>query len=352
MLSSYYAMPLNLPLLPTTVVGSYPQPDWLIDRSLLAKVPRIRVPEAWRVDPSRLAQAQDDATIVAIHDQERAGLDIISDGEIRRESYSGSFANALSGVGSEPGTVQVVIDGETVDVPVPDFSGAVRRANPVQVGDAAFLRTHTDRVTMVTLPGPFTMSQQAVTSHYRNRQALAMDLAAALNDEVRDLFAAGVDIVQLDEPWMERFPEEARRYGLQALDRALAEAPGLTALHICFGYGEIIADKPRRYRMLEDLESTPVDHVSIEVAQSRLDISVLAEVLLSKKIVVGVLDLREKAVETPALVAERIKRALEVIPAERLIVGPDCGMKFLPREIAFAKLEAMVLGTAVVRGSL
>jgi 5-methyltetrahydropteroyltriglutamate--homocysteine methyltransferase len=340
-------------LLPTTVVGSYPQPDWLIDRAQLQKVPRVRMPQVWRVPEPWLDAAQDDATIVAIRDQERAGVDIVTDGEIRRESYSSRFSNALSGVDDEPGIVRTVVDGEEWQIPVPLFSGPIRRTGPVEVEDVAFLRANTDRQIRITLPGPFTMSQLAATTHYADREEMAMDLAAAVNEEILDLHAAGADVVQLDEPWMERFHEEAKRYGVKVLDRALAGVEGMTAVHICFGYGLVVGDgKPRAYHFLEELEDTSVDHVSIETAQSGLDLSTLSGILPSKRIAVGVLDLGDERVETPEAVAARIEAALEVIPAERLIVAPDCGMKYLSRAAAFGKLQAMVAGADLVRARL
>ena len=339
-------------LLPTTVVGSYPQPDWLIDREGLEKVPRLRAPQRWRIAPEWLDAAADDATIVAIRDQERAGVDIVSDGEIRRESYSNHFVGALEGIAEEPGIVHVTNDGVRVDVPVPLFSAPARRIAPVEVDAVRFLRANTDRAIRVTLPGPFTMSQQALPGIYGDREALSLDLAAAVNAEVRDLFAAGADIVQLDEPWLERFPDDARRYGVSVLNRALDGAQGTTAIHVCFGYGAVVAEKPKAYPFLEELADTPIDHVSIEAAQPDLDLDSLAGILPAKTFVVGVLDLRDPVVETPEIVAERIERAVAALGAERVMVGPDCGMKFLPRERAFAKLCAMVAGASLARARL
>lgn len=343
----------ELPLLATTVVGSYPQPDWLIDRSQLVKVPRVGVPGAWRVGDADLEAAQDAATIVAVHEQERAGVHIVTDGEARRESYSNHFANALTGLDPEPGAVEVVNGGARVSVPVPSFGSEVRRSEPVEVANARFLIAHAKHVTKVTLPGPFTMSQQAVSSYYADDEALAMAFAAAVNEEIRELFAVGVDIVQLDEPWMQRFPERARRFGLRALARALDGVTGPVALHMCFGYAASVSgDKPSRYGFLEELEDANVDQISIEAAQPRLDLSSLASILPSKKLVVGVLDLADAEVEPLDRIVERIERAMEVVPPERLVIGPDCGMKFLPPATAFGKLETMVRAADVVRGRL
>ncbi len=340
-------------LLPTTVVGSYPQPDWLVDREkFIDRVPRLRAPEIWRVAPQFLDQAQDDATIVAIHDQERAGLDIITDGEIRRESYSNRFANSLAGLDlSREGKIVLSTPAGTMSVPVPLFSGPVRRPGPVEVRDVAFLRAHTDRRIKITLPGPFTMSEQAETSYYPDREALAMDLAAAVNEEVKDLFAAGADIVQLDEPWMQRFPERARRYGVKVVNHALDGVKGTVALHMCFGYARVVPNKPSSYSFLAELQDCAVSQVSIEAAQPRLDLSVLKS-LPSKVIIVGVLDLNDQQVETPAMVAGRIEAALEYVAPERLVIAPDCGMKYLSRELAFGKLQAMVAGARLVRAKL
>src|SRR5208282_6772179 len=337
-------------LLPTMVVGSYPQPDWLIDREKLSTfVPRTRVPELWRIPEQWLEQAQDDATIVAIRDMERAGVDIVSDGEIRRESYSNKFSNALAGLDrGKEGTLAISNAGSSVRMPVPLFSGPVRRLGPVEVRDVAFLRANTDRTIKITLPGPFTMSEQAETSHHRDREALAMELAAAVNEEVRDLFAAGADIVQLDEPWMQRFPARAKQYGVKVVNRALAGITGTTAIHICFGYAAVVANKPSSYSFLTELEECAVNQVSIEAAQPKLDLAVLRE-LPSKTMIVGVLDLGDKQVETPEVIASRIDAALKNVPAARLILAPDCGMKYLPRETAFGKLKAMVEGAKLVR---
>jgi 5-methyltetrahydropteroyltriglutamate--homocysteine methyltransferase len=351
--SSMSARRVDLPLLATTVVGSYPQPDWLIDRSQLVKVPRVGVPEAWRVDRADLESAQDAATIVAVHEQERAGVHVVTDGEARRESYSNHFANALTGLDREPGTVEVLNGGARVSVQVPSFGSEIRRSAPVELANARFLMAHATHVTKVTLPGPFTMSQQAVSPFYADDEALAMAFAAVVNEEILELFAAGVDIVQLDEPWMQRFPERARSFGLRALARALDGVTGPVALHMCFGYAAAVSgDKPSRYGFLEELEDSGVDHISIEAAQPRLDLSSLAGVLPSKKLVVGVLDLGDPEVEPVDVIVERIERAMEVVGPERLMIGPDCGMKFLAPATAFGKLEAMVRAADVVRARL
>ncbi|PWB62877.1 MAG: 5-methyltetrahydropteroyltriglutamate--homocysteine methyltransferase [Bradyrhizobiaceae bacterium] len=338
-------------LLPTSLVGSYAQPEWLIDRAKLAArfPPRVRARELWRVAPEWLAEAQDDATLIAIRDQERAGLDIVTDGEMRRESYSNRFATALEGVDVDnPGTA---LDRSGHPNPVPRVTGKVRRKHPVEVRDVQFLRANTDRSVKMTVPGPFTMSQQAQNDFYENEAEMAMDYAAAVNAEIRDLFAAGADIVQIDEPYMQARPEKARQYGLAALERALDGVTGATAVHICFGYAAIIHVRPTGYSFLPELAGSPVQQVSIETAQSKLDCSVL-ETLPGKTIILGVLDLSDKAVEAPETVAARIRRALPHVPAERLVVAPDCGLKYLPREIAFAKMKAMVDGAAIVRKEL
>ncbi len=340
-------------LLPTMVVGSYPQPDWLIDREKLSHfVPRTRVPELWRIPVQWLEQAQDDATIVAIRDMERAGVDIISDGEIRRESYSNKFSNALAGLDRDKdGTLTMINAGRTVTIAVPLFSGPVQRIAPVEVRDVAFLRAHTDRTIKITLPGPFTMSEQSETSYHRDREALAMELAAAVNEEVKDLFAAGADIVQLDEPWMQRFPARAKQYGVKVVNRAIEGITGTTAIHICFGYAAVVPNKPSSYSFLAELENSAVNQVSIEAAQPRLDLAVLRE-LPSKMMIVGMLDLGDRSIETPDVVAARIEAALKHVPPQRLAIAPDCGMKYLPRETAFAKLKAMVEGAQIARASL
>jgi 5-methyltetrahydropteroyltriglutamate--homocysteine methyltransferase len=339
-------------LLPTTLVGSYPQPEWLIDRKRLAArfPPRVRARELWRVPEAYLAEAQEDATIMAIKAQEDAGLDIITDGEIRRESYSNRFATALDGVDLDnPGTA---MDRSGHPNPVPRVVGPIRRRHAVEVADLEFLRRHTQRRVKVTVPGPFTMSQQAQIDYYGgSRQLAAMDYAAAVNEEIRDLFDAGADIVQIDEPYMQARPEEARVFGLSALNRALEGISGTTAVHICFGYAAIIHARPSGYSFLTELADCGCRQVSIETAQSSLDCAVLSG-LPGKKIILGVIDLSNQEIESPELVATRIRRALPYVDASNLIVAPDCGMKYLPREVAFGKLQAMVAGARIVRAQL
>jgi len=339
-------------LLPTTLVGSYPQPEWLIDRQKLAGrfPPRVRAKELWRIAPQFLAEAQNDATLVAIKAQEDAGVDIVTDGEIRRESYSNHFATALEGVDTDnPGTA---LDRSGHPNPVPRVTGRIRRKHAVAVKDLQFLKRHTDRKVKITLPGPFTMSQQAQIDAYGgSREAAAMDYAIAVNQEIRDLFAAGADIVQIDEPYLQARPNDARQYGVKALDAALDGITGTTAVHLCFGYAAIIHERPEAYSFLGELGQCRCRQVSIETAQSNLDCSVLRQ-LPGKKVILGVIDLSDMAVETPATVAARIRRALPFVAAEDLVIAPDCGMKYLPREVADAKLKSMVEGTKIVRGEL
>ena len=335
-------------LFPTTLVGSYPQPEWLIDREKLAGrfPPRVRAKELWRVPEPYLAEAQDDATLLAIRAQERAGLDIITDGEIRRESYSNRFATALEGIDIDrPGTA---LDRSGHPNPVPRIVGRIRRRHPVEVDDLKFLKRHTNRQVKITVPGPFTMSQQAQNDFYKSAEEAAMDYAAAVNEEIRDLFAAGADIVQIDEPYMQARPEKAREYGLKALNRALEGVKGTTAVHICFGYAAIIHSRPSGYSFLPELAGCSCRQVSIETAQSRLDCAVLAK-LPGKKIMVGCLDLSDMAVEAPQQVADRIRKALRFVKKEDAILAPDCGMKYLPREVAFGKMKAMVEGAKILR---
>jgi 5-methyltetrahydropteroyltriglutamate--homocysteine methyltransferase len=335
-------------LFPTSLVGSYPQPDWLIDRERLAGrfPPRVRARELWRVDPAYLEQAQQDATLLAVRSQEDAGLDIITDGEIRRESYSNRFATALDGVDIDnPGTA---LDRSGHPNPVPRIVGPIRRRHPVQVDDLAFLRAHTDRTVKVTVPGPFTMAQQAQNDYYPDREAAAFGYAEVVNEEVRDLFAAGADIVQLDEPYLQARPDDARGYGVAVVNRALEGAAGTTAVHICFGYAAIIHDRPAGYSFLPELAGSHADQVSIETAQSGLDCSVLTT-LDGKTIILGVLDLNDLTPETPDQVLARARKALAYVPAERLVLAPDCGMKYLPRDVAFGKLAAMTEAAARLR---
>jgi 5-methyltetrahydropteroyltriglutamate--homocysteine methyltransferase len=338
-------------LLPTTVVGSYPQPDWLIDRALLGTmVPRVRVPEIWRVPEPFLEQAQDDATLLAIRDMERAGIDIITDGEMRRESYSNRFATALDGVDIDRPAVITGRSGKPSRVP--RIVGRIRRLHPVEVRDVEFLRANTERTIKITLPGPFTMSRQARNEFYADDEELVMDLAAAVNEEAHDLKRAGADVVQLDEPWIETAPDVAARYALPAIERALAGVPGPTVLHMCFGYAQLVHDKSRgRYAFLEPLADSCVDQISIEAAQPKLDLGVLKSIA-RQTVILGVLDLGTPAIDSAAEVAARIRRGLEHVPSERLIPAPDCGMKYLSRETAFGKLRALAQGAAIVRAEL
>jgi 5-methyltetrahydropteroyltriglutamate--homocysteine methyltransferase len=338
-------------LFPTSLVGSYPQPDWLIDRERLRHrfPPRVRARELWRVDPEHLAEAQRDATLLAIMAQERAGLDILTDGEMCRESYSNRFATALDGVDIDnPGTA---LDRSGHPNPVPRVTGPIKRKHPVEVGDLAFLRASTSKTVKITVPGPFTMAQQAQNDYYASTSDLALGYAEAVNEEVRDLFAAGADIVQLDEPYLQARPEEARRYGVAAINRALDGVTGTTAVHLCFGYAAIIHDRPSGYSFLPELAAADCDQVSVETAQSGLDCSVLAA-LDGKTVILGVLNLGDPTVETAGEVAGRVRRALPYVPAERLVLAPDCGMKYLPRDAAYGKLAAMTRAAAQLRAEL
>jgi len=335
-------------LFPTTLVGSYPQPEWLIDRKKLAGrfPPRVRAKELWRIAEPFLAQAQDDATLLAIQAQEAAGLDIITDGEIRRESYSNRFATALEGIDIDnPGSA---LDRSGHPNPVPRIVGKIRRKHAVEVQDLLFLRKNTKKQVKITVPGPFTMLQQAQNDFYKSEEEAAMDYAAAVNAEIKDLFAAGADIVQIDEPYMQARPEKARQYGLKALNRALEGIAGETAVHICFGYAAIIHSRPEGYSFLPEFAGCSCKQVSIETAQSKLDCSVLAK-LKDKKIMVGVIDLSDMQVETPQTVVERAQRALKHMRPENMILAPDCGMKYLPREVADGKMKALVEGAKLLR---
>ena len=340
-----------LPLLPTTVVGSYPQPDWLVDRSLLAKgVPRVRRRDLWRVPEPYLESAQDDATILAIQELERAGIDVITDGEIRRESYSNRFANALDGI--DVATPGVIRDRSGNETRVPRVVGRIARTRPVEVRDMEFLRRHATRTAKITLPGPFTMAQQAQNDAYPDVEALAMDFAAAVNAEARDLERAGADVIQIDEPWLRNDPEAAARFAVAAINRALDGLTVPTALHLCFGYAAVVRrPKPTGYAFLPQLAATAATQISIEAAQPKLDLGVLSD-LAGKTIILGVIDLADPAVETPEQVAVRIRAGLERVPAARLIAAPDCGMKYLPRDVAFAKLSALSAGARLVRAEL
>jgi 5-methyltetrahydropteroyltriglutamate--homocysteine methyltransferase len=339
-------------VLPTTVVGSYPQPDWLVDREMMKAniVPRVRLHAMWRVAEPYLEQAQDDATLLAIRDMERAGIDIVTDGEIRRESYSNRFANALDGVDTDNPAIITNRAGRTL--PVPRIVGRIRRREPVEVRDMEFLRRNTTRKAKITLPGPFTMAQQAKNEFYKDEDEMVMDFAVAVNEEVRDLERAGADVIQLDDPWLRNDPEAAKRIAVKALNRSLEGLSVSTIVHLCFGYAAVVnTQKPAGYSFLPELADSTAEQISIEAAQPKLDLGILAD-LATKKIVLGVIDLGDAAVESAEKVAERIRAALRYLPAERLIPAPDCGMKYLRRETAFGKLKALSEGAAIVRREL
>ena len=347
-----YPLELTERALMTTVVGSYPQPDWLIDHEMLGSrlPPRVRAREIWRVEEPHLEQAQDDATILAIHDMERAGLDVISDGEMRRESYSNRFVTVLEGIDSDnPGTA---LDRTGHPNPVPRVVGSIRHARPVMDRDVRFAKEHAGRPLKITVPGPFTMTQQAQNDSYPDEESLAMVLAAAVNAELRALKEAGADMVQIDEPYLQARPDKAQAYAVAAINRALEGIPGPSGVHTCFGYAHIVHDRPSGYPFLAELAETIATHVSIESAQQNVDPSILVA-LGDKTVVLGVIDLADdSAVETPETVADRVRRALEYVLPDRLCLAPDCGMKYLPRRVAFAKLQALVKGVAMVRQEL
>jgi 5-methyltetrahydropteroyltriglutamate--homocysteine methyltransferase len=343
-------MPMPTHVLPTTVVGSYPQPEWLVDRAMLSKsVPRTRMHEMWRLPAEHLEQAQDDATIVAIRDMERAGIDIVTDGEIRRESYSNRFATALEGVDADNPAIIVARTGNTKTA-VPRVVGKIKRSAPVELRDMQFLRENTDHAAKITLPGPFTMSQQARNEFYKDDEELAMAFAEAVNAEALDLQKAGADVIQLDEPWVRNNPELAKRYAVKAINRALQGITVPTVVHLCFGYAAVVpgSSKPAGYSFLAELDDTTAEQISIEAAQPKLDLGVLKD-LSSKKIMLGVLDLGNPEVEPAAVIAGRIRNGLKYVPPERLVVAPDCGMKYMPRHVAFGKLKAMSEAAAAVR---
>jgi 5-methyltetrahydropteroyltriglutamate--homocysteine methyltransferase len=339
-------------VLRTTVIGSYPQPEWLVDHELLKKhgVPRVRAHEIWRIPEPFLEEAQNDATLVAIRDMERAGIDIITDGEIRRESYSNRFATALDGLDLD-NTEQILTQaGRTVQVP--RVTGKIRRARPLEVADMVFLRQNTDRLAKITLPGPFTLAMQARNHFYKDDEEMAMDFAAAVNEEARDLEAVGADVIQVDEPWVRQDPAAAKRFAVKAINRALDGLKVTKAVHLCFGYGFIVpGDKPNTYPFLGELSDSIADQISVEAAQPRLDLGVLKD-LGPKTIMLGVINLATNDIETPEMVADRIRAGLKHVSAERLMPAPDCGMKYLPRSVAFGKLQSLAAGAALVRREL
>jgi 5-methyltetrahydropteroyltriglutamate--homocysteine methyltransferase len=339
------------PLLQTTVVGSYPQPDWLVNRAMLSKiVPRTRYKELWRIEEPFLEQAQDDATLLAIRDMERAGIDIVTDGEIRRESYSNRFATALDGIDDERPFELVSASGNKT--PVPRVVGKIRRTRPIELRDMEFLRANTTKLAKITLPGPFTMGQQVKNEFYKDAEEMCMDYAAAVNAEAHDLVKAGADVIQLDEPWLRNNPEEAKRYAVKAINRALSGITVPTVVHLCFGYAAVVTGlKPTGYSFLPQLSDTIAQQISIESAQPRIDLGVLKD-LAPKKVMLGVIDLSDPEVETPQKVAERIRAGLKHMSPEKLLPAPDCGMKYLPRATAFGKLKALAEGASIVRREL
>ena len=338
-------------LLQTTVVGSYPQPDWLVDRALLAKgVPRTRLRELWRVQDPWLQQAQDDATLLAIRDMERAGIDIITDGEMRRESYSNHFATALEGVDNE--TPATIVNNRGQKTAVPRVVGKIHRTKPVELRDMQFLRANTDRQAKITLPGPFTMGQQVKDEFYKDAEAMCMDYASAVNEEARELVKAGADVIQLDEPWLRNNPEEAKRYAVKVINRALEGIAVPTVVHLCFGYAAVVTGlKPTGYSFLPQLSDTIAQQISIESAQPKIDLGVLKD-LAPKKVMLGVIDLSDPEIETPQKIADRIRAGLKFVGPDKLLPAPDCGMKYLPRATAFGKLKSMAEGAAIVRREL
>ena len=337
-------------LLPVTVVGSYPQPDWLIDRDLLkTMVPRVRYPELWRVREPWLRQAQDDATILAVRDMERAGMDVVTDGEVRRESYSNQFITALEGIDSD--NPARIMGRSNYEISVPRVTGKLSRRSAVEVRNGEFLRGITDRKIKITLPGPFTMSQQVVNEFYDDEEEMAFDLAVAVNEEARALQAAGIDVIQLDEPWMQARPEAAGRFAVKVINKALEGIEATTVVHMCFGYAQLVKDKPSGYSFLPQLADCVVEQISVEAAQPNLDLGILKE-LSNKTILLGVLDLGSGEVETAETVAARIRAGLKVLAADRLVAAPDCGMKYLARDVAFGKLKALADGAAIVRAEL
>jgi 5-methyltetrahydropteroyltriglutamate--homocysteine methyltransferase len=340
-----------LPKLATSIVGSLPQPDWLIDRDRLSHQfpPRVRAAELWRVPAELLDEAQDDATLLAVRSQEHAGLDIVTDGEIRRESYSNHFATALDGIDLDhPGTV---LNRSGKEIPVPRVTGEISRPRPIQADDVRFLRAATDRIIKITVPGPFTMAQQAQDDHYGDDRALALAYADVVREEIADLFAAGADIVQIDEPWLQARPEVARTYGAEAVSRALEGAAGTVHVHLCFGYAAMVSERPEGYSFLPELADTPADAISVETAQSHLDPATLRP-LRGKGIALGVLDLSTPEVETPEVIADRVRRALDDVDVDKLVLSSDCGLKYLPRESAAGKMRSLALAAQIHRAEL
>src|ERR1700744_5277954 len=315
---------------------------------LSKSVPRTRMTQMWRIPEAYLEQAQDDATIVAIRDMERAGIDIVTDGEIRRESYSNRFATALEAIDANTPAMITARSGQ--QTPVPRVVGPIKRTGAVELRDMQFLRKNTDHAAKITLPGPFTMSQQAKNEFYKDDEELAMAFAEAVNAEALELEKAGADVIQLDEPWVRNNPDLARRYAVKAINRALQGIKVPTVVHVCFGYAAVVPGdtKPAGYSFLAELSDSTADQISIQAAQPKLGLGVRKD-LSSKKILLGVIDLGNPKIEPASIIADRIRHGLKYVAAERLIPAPDCRMKYMPRHIAFGKLKAMCDAAATVR---
>jgi 5-methyltetrahydropteroyltriglutamate--homocysteine methyltransferase len=236
---------------------------------------------------------------------------------------------------------------------VPRVVGKITRTRPVEVRDMQFLRANTAKSAKITLPGPFTMGQQVKDEFYGDAEAMCMDYARAVNEEAHDLVSAGADVIQLDEPWLRNDPDEAKRYAVKVINRALQGITVPTVVHLCFGYAAVVPglSKPSGYSFLPQLADTVAQQISIESAQPRIDLGVLKE-LAPKKVMLGVIDLSDPEVETPQKVAGRIRAGLKYLSPDKLLPAPDCGMKYLPRETAIGKLRALVAGAALVRSEL
>lgn len=340
-------------MLRTTIVGSLPKPTWLAEPNALFA--------PWRLSGQQLAEAQHDAVRLALADQIEAGIEVVTDGEQRRRHYIWGFLAGLTGIDTERLGSKRARGGRYSDrTAVARIMGEVTRPTPVLVEACRFARAHTDRPLKVTLPGPMTVVDSLLDEHYRtDEQSLAMRFAAILNQEARELAEAGADIVQFDEPCFNIYLDKVQQWGIEALERCLAGVSTQTGVHICYGYGtpQVLAWKTRNQEWghygvtLPLLAATAIDYVSVECAASGVDVSVLAA-LKQKNVLVGVIDVGSETVESPELVAERIRRVLPYVAPERLFPCTDCGLVPRSRAAAQGKLRSLVVGAAIVRQEL
>ena len=336
--------------LPTSTAGSLPKPSWLAEPETLWS--------AWKLQGAELVDARQDALSLSLHEQQRAGIDIVSDGEQSRQHFVTTFIEHLSGVDFEQRKTVTIRD--RYEASVPSVVGPVARERPVFVDDARFLRQQTDRPLKWALPGPMTMVDTLYDGHYKSREKLAWEFAKILNQEARDLAAAGVDIIQFDEPAFNVFFDEVNDWGIAALEKAIEGVECETAVHICYGYGikantdwkKTLGSEWRQYeKIFPKLQASNIDIVSLECQNSHVPME-LIELIRGKKVMVGAIDVATHTIETPEEVANILRKALQFVDADKLYPCTNCGMAPLPRAVAQGKLNALSAGAAIVRAEL